>query len=355
MRNHQATNSEAILARPLRLARINIYLVVILAWSTLPGRSPAADPTVGSLNSVAVSAELKTVKLYGAGGFAGLDAYQSGFYISSDGHILTTWSTVLDVDEVLAVSSDGTRHKAELLGIDPNLEIAVLSTGKPTTNFFDLGNLQEGRVGQRVIAVSNLYGIAAGSEMSSIQRGVIMGRTELNASRGTFKSIYQGPVWILDATTNNPGATGGALVSLNGSLLGILGKELRDDDAGIWLNYAIPANVIQKSAADIIAGKTVLRQASRTPADRPATLARLGVVLAPNVLQKTPAYIDTVTPGSAAETAGLRSDDLVLFLNSLRIDSQATLREELSYIDRSEQLLFLVQRGNELVEIVLKP
>ncbi len=334
---------------------VSLSLVLILITCVLVSPSRAVDPSIGSLNGAAVSAELKTVKLYGAGGFAGLDAYQSGFFISPDGHILTTWSTVLDVDKVLAVSSDGTRYEAELIGIDPNLEIAVLATGKASPNFFDLSSSQDGRVGQRVMAISNLYGIAAGSEMSSIQRGVIMGRTELNASRGTFKSIYQGPVWILDATTNNPGATGGALVGLNGSLIGLLGKELRDDDAGIWLNYAIPVSIIKKSASDLIAGKTVLRQSGRTPADRPASLETLGVVLAPNVLQRTPAYVDTVTPESTAENAGLRSDDLILFLNSIRIDSQSTLREELSYIDRSEKLLFLVQRGNELVEIALKP
>lgn len=347
--NHRVVN------RPAYTLWLSLACLVWLGHWEAGLRATAAGPSIGSITNAAVSAELKTVKLYGAGGFAGLDSYQSGFYISAEGHILTTWSTVLDVDKVIAVSSDGRRLEAELVGIDPNLEIAVLSTGKPSPNFFDLKGAIEGQVGQRIMAISNLYGIAAGSEMSSVQRGVIMGRTELNASRGTFKSIYQGPVWILDATTNNPGATGGALVSLDGSLLGILGKELRDDDAKIWLNYAIPVGVVKASAADLVAGKTVNRQASRQLADRPASLAILGVALVPNVLNRTPAYVDTVAPKSAAAQNGLKSDDLILFLNSIRIDSQSTLEEELSYIDRSEKLLLLVQRENALVEVTLNP
>ena len=79
--------------------------------------------TLGSVNQTAVATELKTVKLYGAGGVAGLDAYQSGFFISETGNILTVWSTVLDLDTVIAVTSDGKRMEAKVVGVDPNLEI----------------------------------------------------------------------------------------------------------------------------------------------------------------------------------------------------------------------------------------
>ena len=70
--------------------------------STLPAensRQGFGDAAVGSLQDVVVMAELKTVKLYGGGGFANLDFYQSGLFISEAGHILTVWSTVLDVEQ----------------------------------------------------------------------------------------------------------------------------------------------------------------------------------------------------------------------------------------------------------------
>ncbi len=309
-----------------------------------------------SINAVAVGTELKTVKLFGAGGVANLDAYQSGFFVSAEGHILTAWSTVLDVDNIVAVTSDGGRYESKVIGVDPNLEIAILATEQATNNFFDLKQAVEPPVGARVLAFSNLYGIATGSEMSSVQKGVVMARTELNARRGTFKSVYQGPVLIIDAMTNNPGAAGGALTTMDGRLIGMLGKELRDASANTWLNYAVPIAQLRESIERIIAGKSIQRvEATRRIVDRPVSLTGLGIVLVPNVLAKTPAYIDLVEPQSRAAKAGLQSDDLVLFINSTRVTSQAALLDELDSIDRGDSITLLVQRGSELIESVLAP
>ena len=84
-------------------------------------------------------------------------------------------------------------------------------------------------------------------------------------------------------------------------------------------------------------------------------LPDLGITFIPDVLSKTPAYIDAVQPGSPAAKAELQQDDLVLFLNSIRITSQATLRDELQYIDRADSIALLVQRGNQLREVLLAP
>jgi serine protease Do len=318
-----------------------------------PGRAQS-QATTGSLNSVIVSTELKTVKLYGAGGLAGLEAYQSGFFIDAEGHILTVWSTVLDVDRVIVLTSDGRRLEATVVGIDPNLEIAVLETKQPTSEFFTLAEAREAQVGERVLAFSNLFGIATGREMSSVQKGAVVARTRLDARRGTFASVYQGPIYVLDAMTNNPGAAGGALTDFGGRLLGMLGKELRDARANVWLNYAIPAGQIKQSVENILTGKSIAKaEAEKRPVDRPHSLTALGIVLVPDVLDKTPAYVDLVKPNSPAAKAGLANDDLVLFVNTTRITSQTALRDELKTIDRGDAITFLVQRGNELKEIVM--
>ena len=78
-------------------------------------------------------------------------------------------------------------------------------------------------------------------------------------------------------------------------------------------------------------------------------------MLIPDVLAKTPAYVDAVSPVSRAAEVGLQPDDLILFVNDVRIASQADLREELKFLDRADRLVLLVQRGNRLVEIVLNP
>lgn len=328
---------------------------LMISINLLAISSAQSNLTIGSLNSVAVAAELKTVKLYGAGGVAGLESYQSGFFIDDQGHLLTVWSTVLDIDTIIAVTSDGRRLESKVVGIDPNLEIAVLETKQATVDFFSLADARDAQVGERVLAFSNLFGIATGREMASVQKGVVMARTRLDARRGTFASVYQGPIYVMDAMTNNPGAAGGALTDFSGRLLGMLGKELRDARANVWLNYAIPAGQLKTSVENILSGKSIARADTAKPTvDRPHSLLNLGIVLVPDVLPKTPAYVDLVKPESAAAKAGLTNDDLVLFVNSSRITSQTALRQELATIDRGDPLVLLVQRGNELKEIVIR-
>ena len=346
---HQFTN-----CRLTRSFRLTQFLFIILA-SLCADICLAQQPLLtDSLNPVVEQTELKTVKLYGAGGFAGLDAYQSGFFISKEGHILTVWSTVLDVDEVTAVCSDGSRFNAKVEGIDPNLEIAILKTDELPNAFFESGDTPKVTPGTRVLAFSNLFGIATGMEKSSVQRGVVMALTELNAGRGYTESVYQGPVYIIDAMTNNPGAAGGALTDWKGRLVGMLGKELRDNQANIWLNYAIPMDQLRKSIERIMSGGNVARKdENRTMADRPVELGKLGVILVPNILTKTPAYVDLIQPESTAYQAGLKADDLILFVNSARITSQSNLYKELQFIDVTDECVLLVQRGSELKEIDL--
>ncbi len=317
-------------------------------------RTTRSDSGLGSINAVAVQAELKTVKLYGAGGIAGLDAYQSGFFISAEGHILTVWTNVLDVENIIAVTSDGSRYLANVVGIDPNLEIAVLETQEAPAAHFDLATAVRAQVGDRCLAVSNLFGIAAGEERSSVQRGIIMADTDLRARRGFIESVYSGRVYIIDAMTNNPGAAGGALVNMRGQLLALLGKELLDSSTATWINYAVPIEALKESVDSILAGDSIIRKANdRSMAQRPVQLESLGIVLIPNVLAKTPAYVDRVQRNSAAEQAGLASDDLILFVNSTRVTSQNTFTDALQYIDRTEDVVLMIQRSGELKELVL--
>ena len=241
-----------------------------------------------------------------------------------------------------------------MVGIDPNREIAVLAIDQPVSGFFDLKEAKTAEVGQRVLALSNLYKIAPGNELASVQKGMVMAKSDLNARRGSVESVYRGPVYIIDAMTNNPGAAGGALVDFEGQLLGMLGKELRDSQANIWLNYAIPISELRESVEQILAGKAILRQDGRQVADRPANLNELGIMLVPDVLPKTPAFVDQVARGSIAEKSGLQRDDLILFINSQRVTSQEALRSELRYIDRLDAIVLLVQRRNELKEISLE-
>ena len=297
----------------------------------------------------------KIVKLYGAGGIRNLEAYQTGILISADGHVLTVWSNVLDTDAVRATLHDGRSYEAEIVGVDPWLEIAVLKIEGNDLAHFSLEQAAEGRVGERILAFSNLFGVATGSEPASVQRGVISAVTQLKARRGVFKTQYAGPVYVLDAMTNNPGAAGGGLTALDGRLLGLLGKELKNRQDNTWLNYALPVDAVRDSVAGIIAGQPQKPpEPTSIPVRKPVDLPQLGVDLVPHVVDGTPPFVDAVRPGSAAAKAGLRPDDLILFVGDVLVQSINDLDRQCGQIESGNTLLMLVRRGEAIEKIELE-
>jgi len=319
------------------------------------GLSPSSAAATRSLLHAAIAAvQPKVVKLYGAGGLRGLESYQSGILISSEGHILTAWSTVLDTDELIAVLHDGRRFQARLLGADPRLEIAVLKIDGRELPFFDLAQAVEVDPGTRILAVSNLFNVATGDEPASVQRGTIAAKVRVEARRGIFHSPYSGPVYVLDVVTNNPGSAGGAVVTWRGELVGMLGKELRNALNNTWLNYAVPISALRESIEAIRAGKPLARLAeqSKKPA-RPLSPALLGLVLVPDVLERTPPFVDGVRPGSPAARAGIRPDDLILLVGDHLVPSCKALAKELESLDQDQPVKITVLRSQQLMEFTL--
>ena len=157
--------------------------------------------------------------------------------------------------------------------------------------------------------------------------------------------------------TNNPGAAGGALTDAKGRIAGLLGKELRSSTTNIWLNYAIPIGEIKSTVEEILAGKfrPATRDANQKKPKQHHTLATLGINLVPDFLPRTPPFVESVELKSTAAKAGIRSDDLVLFINGRVVASCKLFVEELTFIDRLDPVQLTVQRGQELIEIELVP
>jgi serine protease Do len=340
------------LHRPPCAAWFVSYLITaILVAPAVP--LPAAEAT---FIQAASSVQPKMVKIYGAGGLKGLEAYQSGFLISPQGHVLTAWSYVLDTDYITVTLDDGRKFQGQLIGADPRREIAVLKIEADDLLHFRLSDAVELAVGDRVLAFSNLFGVATGDEDASVLHGCVSAKTRLEARRGAFETPYDGPIYVVDAMTNNPGSAGGALTDRQGNLVGILGKEMRNALNNTWLNYVIPAGELVTPVDDILAGKTLPRkvdESAKKPA-QPWTLQRAGLRLVPDVLAKTPPFIDAVTPDSPAARARLQPDDLILFINNAIIVSYQSAVETLSLIDHIDPLRLTVQRGQQLVEVVLE-
>jgi len=301
-------------------------------------------------------AQAKVVKIYGAGGLREMEAYQSGILISPQGHVLTMLSYVLDTDDLVAILDDGRKLPLELLRSDPVRDIAVLRLELEDETFscFDLHETIEIEAGERILALSNLYGIATGDEAVSVLQGVVTAVAPLAARRGAFQANFRGQVYVLDAYANNPGAAGGALVDWQGRLLGMLGKELRSEVTGTWLNYALPVEALVGPVEDILAGRMAARIDSRQlEPEQPLSAELLGLRLVPNVLPRTPPYIDTIRRGSAADRAGMRADDLIVFIDQEPIASRQEFFERLAFHEREEELTLAVLRDGMLLEFQL--
>lgn len=309
----------------------------------------------GAPQETIATAARKVVKIHGAGGVRGLEAYQTGILVSPQGHILTVMSTVLDADEIDCVLDDGRRYRGGLVGVDPARELALLQIEAEELPAFALDAAESVPVGTRVLALSNLFGVAIGDERVSAQHGVVAATVPLDARRGAYEVPYRGNVYLLDCTTSNPGSPGGALVDFSGRLVGMLGKELRAAESGVWLNYAVPAADLAASYAAIRSGTAAM---AAPVAPGPSTgfdPTALGVVLVPDLLDRTPPFIETILPDSPAARAGLQPDDLVIAVGGMTVASRAAVQRALAAIAAGDPVRLAVVRSGAIVECDLGP
>ena len=335
------------------MIRLLVTVVIGLVSCSSMTRAEATSP---SYANVIVNVQPRMVKIFGAGGLRNLESYQSGFLISDDGFILTAWSYVLDAGQATVILDDGRKFTGEITGADPRSEIAILKIEADGLPYFPLSDVKRLVQGTRVLAFSNLYGVATGDEPTSILHGVVSGITRLAARRGSFETPYRGDVYVLDAMTNNAGAAGGALTDSRGRLAAVLGKELRDAQTNAWLNYAVPIDEILDSIESILTGKEIdpSNEASRLP-EESARLDVLGIILSPNINRSTPPFVDMILPNSPASKTDLKTDDLIVLVNGNTVSSQASVREYLREIDVVDPVRITVVRGTDLLEFEIEP
>ena len=324
----------------------------LLAALLLPAAAAASD-----FGDVVDETLPKVVKIFGAGGLQNLPAHSTGVLVSSDGHVATIWNHVLDTPRPVVVLDDGRRFEATLVGAEPDSDVAVLKIDADGLPHFDLSDPADAGPASRVLAFSNMYKVATGGEPVSVQAGVVAATTELNARRGRWPVPYEGRAYVLDAITNTSGSGGGAVVTLDGRLLGMIGREVKGRDTNVWLNYAMPARDLRGPIERIISGRSASAEeaAATDPGGPMGDPRRLGVVLVPNVVPRTPGYVDSVLDGSEAAAAGLRPDDLIVSLDGVLVSSIRDLRGQLAEIPPGETVRLVVRRDRELIEVQLKP
>jgi serine protease Do len=325
-----------------------------------------------------ISSEInkKVVKLFGSGGIKGLASYGTGILVSEDGYILTVNSHMLDTQDLRVHLWDGTRWHAEVVATESALDLALVKIGGKekvdSLPYYDIAEAAKrplATTGKGVLALSNMYLIGTRDEPMSVQHGVITAYARLYGKIGVHDATYTGHVYIVDAIMNNPGAAGGPLTTRKGELLGIIGKELRNELTNTWINYAVPIGAkakvrlaaddkeIEVSALDLLELKKEYNKKIKQidPKDRKKGKGGyLGVVLMPNVVERTPPYVDDVLPNTPAYKAGFKPDDLIVYVDGLPAPSIDIYTELMASYGPGADVRIEVRRGDKLVTIPVK-
>lgn len=311
----------------------------------------------GASDDVVQAAAQNVVKIYGPGGLGRIEDYGTGVLVSANGFILTSLTPILDVEEIRIVLGDGRRLTAKLHTIDTQREVALLKAAIDGAPFFDLKQTAVAKPGQRVLALSNQFNIAAGDEPATVQLGAVSTVAPLPFRRGRELVTTAGNVYVLDMNSNNEGSAGGALVDLHGRLLGLIGKEVRAQHTGTWVNHALPISDLQEFVASAIARGDAPQVMNRVPAEskaaKPAkgSIDLRGMIFVPDVLDRTSSYLDGVVPGSPAARAGLLPDDLVLFVGETMVHSIADVKTALATIKPGSPLKLVILRDQSMKTI----
>ncbi len=347
----------------MRLLR-SLSLLLLFAAST-----SAAYADV-SFSQVVKETNRKMVKVYGAGGYRGVNAYCTGVLISADGYILTVYSPTLDTNNLRVHLYDGTKHNVELVAAEPQLDVALLRIkdrerfAEQPLPFFDLTKpIITPSVGDWVLAFTNQFEVAVRDEPVSVQRGVLAAIVPFAGRRGITEANFKGMAYIVDAITNNPGANGGLLTTRKGEPLGLIGKELKNTLSETWVNYAIPLPSLTDFVSKAMKGqyKRQARDEDKVGEDKKAFH---GIMLIPDVLDRTPPYVEDVVPGSPAALAGIRINDLLIFIRHPRqdapeeldervISSFKTFRDVMAPLAPGTRVSIVVRRDGQLITLDL--
>jgi S1-C subfamily serine protease len=342
---------------------------VVLALGLIVTGGPARAEK--SYKEVAKQVNNKMVKLFGAGGLKGLADYGTGVVISSDGYILTVYSHILDTQDLRVHTAVGDRYHAKVVAIEPELDVALVKIdpgkgSKLELEYFDVVKAAQrplAEPGTTVLAFSNQFKIADRNEPMSVQRGMISSYSKLFGRIGIFQAAYRGNVYVIDAITNNPGAGGGVITTRKGELLGLIGKELRNELTNTWINYAVPIGATIKvqqaddktvtaSILDLIEKKEKYRQIVKK-AEQNAGGGYTGLVLIDNVVELTPPYVDEVEPNSPAALAKIQPDDLIVYVDGQPVVDVNTFREVMNHYRPGMKIQLEVQRGNKLNTVMI--
>ena len=262
----------------------------------------------------------------------------SGFIISADGLVLTNAHVVRDMKDVTVKLSDRREYKAKVLGTDSVTDIAVLRIDAKNLPTVRLGDAQQLQVGDPVLAIGSPFGF----EQTATQ-GIV------SAKGRSLPGDAAVPFIQTDAAVN-PGNSGGPLFDGSGAVVGINAQIYSQSGGYQGLSFAIPINVALKVKDQIVAtGKAQHARLGVTIQDLNQSLAQSFGLERPDG-----ALIASVSPGSAAAKAGLKSGDVVTEVNGEPIVRSGSLSSRIGLASPGETVQLKIWRDKASREVEVK-
>ncbi|GAA5040732.1 type I deoxyribonuclease HsdR [Marivirga lumbricoides] len=241
----------------------------------------------------------------------------SGVIISPDGYIVTNNHVVENSSKLEVVLYDNRTYPAEVIGVDSDTDIALIKVDAKDLNFVEFGNSDLTKVGEWVLAVGNPFNLT-----STVTAGIVSAKARsiniLNSqNRYGIESFIQ-----TDAAVN-PGNSGGALVNLQGKLIGINTAIATPTGSYAGYSFAVPSTLVKKVVNDLkqfgvvqraVLGVSILDLNDPRMQDK-------GISLNAGV------YVQSVGPESAAEKAGMKEGDIIVGIEGSSVSTVAELQE----------------------------
>ena len=293
-----------------------------IGTSSLPDLTFAASRTIDAVVHVKNTSIVEESDSWALQFFYGDDSKKkvgtgSGVIISPDGYIITNYHVIENSSEVIVTTNNNKEYEAEIIGFDEVTDIAVLKINSDIKlDYIFFGDSDSTLIGEWVLAVGNPYNLN-----STVTAGIVSSKSrDLNEYDQKNQSFIQ-----TDAAVNF-GNSGGALVNIQGELIGI--NTLIQSMTGGYVGYsfAVPSNTVRKIFEDIIEYGDVQK----------GLLGVRGVALKSsysrqlNINETEGFYIDEIEEGYGADSAGLIRGDIIKSVDGFKINRFSDLSGYLS-------------------------
>jgi serine protease Do len=327
--------------------------LVSYAGSAAPGSvdfRPAAEQTVHAV--VHVKTKFTTQQTYmdpfqglffGNGGIQTVPREQqssgSGVIIAADGYIVTNNHVIEQAEEIEVILNDKRTYTASLVGTDPTTDLALLKIDEKDLPFVAWGNSDDVKVGEWVLAVGNPFNLT-----STVTAGIVSAKARnINIIGGNGSGSGAVESFIQTDAAVNPGNSGGALVDIQGRLIGINTAIASQTGSFSGYSFAVPVNLVRKVVTDLTEFGTVQRgYLGVNIRDVDASLAKeKGLKNIKGV------YVQGLMEGSAAGDAGLEPGDVITRVGDIPVNNVPELQEQVNRFRPGDKLPLTYERNGK--------